>query len=353
MGLLYTRYKMFHFKDKIDSLPRRGAMLPPLHIRIKPTNFCNHDCWYCAYRVSDLQLGKDMVERDFIPEQKMLEILDDCDTMGVKAITFSGGGEPLIYKYMPQTLRRLKESKIQFATLTNGSNLKGEIAEIFAKYGTWVRVSMDGFDNESYKKFRGSGSKEFDKIITNMKNFKGLGGKCYLGVSYIVGRENWHKIYEIAKILDEIGVDSVKISPTIISNDGDDNNAYHEEIYEAVKEEIVRVKSDFKHLEIYDSYHYQLHSFQKDYDWCPYSQLMMVIGADLNIYPCHDKAYNLDEALLGSIKDVRFKDWWMGNKEAFFKVNPKCVCNHHCVAHDQNKMLLEYLNADVEHLGFV
>lgn len=354
MGLLYTKYKMFHYKDKLDSLPRDKAIMPPIHIRIKPTNVCNHDCWYCAYKVSHLQLGKDMVERDFIPEQKMLEIIDDCELMGVKAITFSGGGEPLIYKYMPQTLRHLIETNIAFATLTNGAKLDGEVAELFAKYGTWVRVSMDGYDNESYQKFRGVGKKEFDKIISNMEKFKKIGGQCYLGVSYIVGQDNWHKIYEISKILSEIGVDSLKISPAIVSNEGEKTNIYHQAFYKQAKEEIKKAQNDFgKILEIYDSYHYQLNSFEKDYSWCPYSQMLMVIGADLNVYPCQDKAYNLDEALLGSIKDISFREWWHQNKESFFKVNPSCVCNHHCVAHEKNKMILEYLNADEKHLGFV
>lgn len=354
MGLLYTKYKMFHFKEKLDSLPKDREILPPIHIRIKPTNVCNHDCWYCAYRVSNLQLGKDMVEKDFIPQEKMFEIIEDCEEMGVKAITFSGGGEPLIYKYMQQTLEKLVVSQISFATLTNGAKLNGEIAKIFAKYGTWVRVSMDGYDNESYHKFRHSGKKEFDKIIKNMQDFKNLNGKCNLGVSYIVGQENYHAIYDMAKILSAIGVDSLKISPAIVSNDGVGNNCYHQEIYASVKENIQKAKQDFgERLEIYDSYHYQLDSFEKDYDWCPYSQMLMVIGADLNIYPCQDKAYNLEEALLGSIKEKRFKDWWLSNKEAFFKVNPCKVCNHHCVAHDKNRIILEYLNADREHLGFV
>lgn len=354
MGLLYTKYKMFHFKEKLDSLPRDKAITPPIHIRIKPTNVCNHDCWYCAYKVSHLQLGKDMVERDYIPKEKMLEILQDCKEMGVKAITFSGGGEPLVYRYMLDALRYLVQTDIAFATLTNGSKLQGEIAELFARYGTWVRVSMDGYDNVSYQKFRGTGEREFDKIIKNMESFKRLGGKCNLGVSYIVGQENYEAIYSLAKTLREIGVDSLKIAPTIVSNDGEGTNAYHRDIYNSVRDQIARVKADFgKELEIFDSYHYQLNSFIKDYRWCPYSQIMMIIGADLNIYPCRDKAYNIDEALLGSIQQMGFKQWWQSNKESFFKVNPSKVCNHHCVAHEHNKMILEYLNTDEKHLGFV
>lgn len=41
------------------------------------------------------------------------------------------------------------------------------------------------------------------------------------------------------------------------------------------------------------------------------------------------------------------------DKNGFFKVNPSRVCNHHCVANEKNQMILEYLDADAAHLGFV
>ena len=87
MGHIYTQMKIFHFKDKIDSLEKNNKTIEaPLHIRIKPTNVCNHNCSYCAYRAEDLQLGQNMKIRDFIPEAKMMEIIDDIIEMKVKAV---------------------------------------------------------------------------------------------------------------------------------------------------------------------------------------------------------------------------------------------------------------------------
>lgn len=40
-----------------------------------------------------------------LSQKKMLEIIDDCAEMGVKAITFSGGGEPFVYKYMEDAVK--------------------------------------------------------------------------------------------------------------------------------------------------------------------------------------------------------------------------------------------------------
>ncbi|EKD28531.1 MAG: Radical SAM protein, partial [uncultured bacterium] len=140
-----------------------------------------------------------------------------------------------------------------------------------------------------------------------------------------------------------------------VSNSGKENNEYHKDIFEAVKEQISKCKSDLENdvFEIYDTYHSLEENFEKLYDWCPYLQILPVIGADLNIYPCQDKAYNIDEGLIGTIKDKRFKDFWFEDKGRFFKINPSLICNHHCVANNKNKQILDYLDVNKNHLEFV
>lgn len=348
--------KIFHFKEKIDSLPKSiDKIMPPIHIRIKPTNICNHNCSYCSYRLKNVQLGKDMVIKDQIPKDKMLEITDDIIEMGVKSVTFSGGGEPFCYPHLLDAVKKLANSPVKFAALTNGARLQGEVAEFFAHHATWLRISMDGWDDASYSKYRGVADGEYTKIMENIENFKKYNSKCYLGISLIVNKDNSSYVYEIIKKLRDKGINSVKVAPCIISNKGKDNNDYHQPFFNQVKEQIAKAINDFKddQFEIFDSYHGQLESFDKQYSWCPYLQVLPIIGADLNIYPCQDKAYNLDEGLIGSIKDMRFKDFWFSNKSKFFKIKPVMHCNHHCVANAKNKFILEYLNADKKHLGFV
>jgi len=356
MGLLYTKMKMFHFKDKIDLLPEStGETISPIHIRIKPTNVCAHNCWYCAYKVDNLQLGKDMNKRDHIPKEKMLEIIDDIVDMDVKAVTFSGGGDPFYYPYLLETVKKLSNSTVKFAALTNGSKLNGEVAEIFADKATWLRISIDGWDDASYASYRGVPEGEFTKVMNNLNSFKKLGDKCFLGISLVVDKKNAPHIYSFIGRLKDVGVDSVKVSPCIVSNDGAENNKYHQPLFDSVKEQVSNAVRDFSdsRFEIFEAYHELDEKFEKEYTWCPYLQILPVIGADLNIYPCQDKAYNLTEGLIGSIKDCKFKDFWLSNKEKFFKINPSRVCNHHCVANSKNMFLLDYLNVDKEHIGFV
>lgn len=352
----YSKLKIFHYPEKIESLVSDNPEIQaPLHIRIKPTNVCNHKCWYCAYHQDDFQLGQDMVMKDSIPLSKMMEIIEDISDMGIKSVTFSGGGEPLYYRHIDQALEKLIEKKIAFAALTNGSFLKDTTAELFAKYGSWLRVSIDGWDDASYKKYRNCKDDEYSRVINNIKRFKKLDGSCVVGISFILDKNNVNHIETQLKLFKSIGVDSVKLSGVIVSNNGKANNLYHKPFFDRIKDKIQAIKSDLEDetFEIFDGYHELEENFHKNYDWCPYTQITPVIGADQNVYTCHDKAYNFETGMLGSIKEQSFKDFWFSDKNQFFKVNPSRDCDHHCVVNTHNKYILEFLGVDKDHSGFV
>ena len=354
MGLLYSKYKIFHFPEKLDSLPAGRPMTAPLHIRLKPTNRCNHSCRYCAYRQDNLQLGKDMRVSDVLPREKMLEITRDLVDLGVKAVTYSGGGEPLAYPHLLEASKILVNGGVKLACLSNGGLLSGETAEFFAHQATWLRVSMDGWDNASYTRYRGVKDGEYSRIMKNLADFINYGGPCLLGVSYIVDAENWSHIPEVLARLKDIGVRSVKVSACIVSNDADENNAYHVPHFEKTRELVHNVIDELggDDFEIQDAWHTVDGKFGKTYRWCPYSQVLAVIGADQGVYPCQDKAYN-EEAKLGDLRDRSFKDFWLKSKEAFFRLDPSRDCVHHCVSNDRNRLVLEYLDIDPEHGVFV
>ena len=355
MGLLYTKMKIFHYREKLDSLPQGREIMAPLHIRIKPTNICNHRCGYCAYRADNLQLGQDMDRTESIPRAKMAEIGEDLIEMKVGAVTFSGGGEPFVYPHLLETAKALRAGGVKVASLTNGSLLKGELAEFFAHEGTWLRVSLDGYDDASYARYRGVPKGDFSELMENMAAFKALGGPCYLGVSLIVDRDNQAHVHDLLARLKATGVDSVKVSPCIIDNDGGRNNEYHRPFFASVAAQVARAKVelDAPDFMVYDAYHELDEKFTKPYASCPYCQILPVIGADQNLYPCQDKAYNLEDGLLGTLKDKRFKDLWFSDKGRFFRIDPSRHCNHHCVANGKNLLIHEYLDSDPGHMEFV
>ena len=355
MNSRYAQFKVFAFPDKVASLARSAPeTLPPLHVRIKPTNVCAHRCSYCAYRSDQLALGSTMDERSVIPEQKMFEIVSDLEQMGGGAVTFSGGGDPFYYPPLARVVKRVADGPIRFAALTNGTRLTGELAALFSHHGTWIRVSLDGYDDESYAAYRGVREGEYTKLMENLEAFARLGGPCHLGVSLVVDRDNAPHVEASVARLRDAGVGSVKVSPCIVSNEPAENARYHEPIAPVVRDQIERLKarSDSGDFELFDAYHALDARFDKSYDWCPYLQVLCVIGADLNVYSCQDKAYT-PGGLIGSIRDTSFSAFWSDGRDKFFAIDPSRDCRHHCVANDKNRALCELLSADSEHLFFV
>jgi sulfatase maturation enzyme AslB (radical SAM superfamily) len=301
-------------------------------------------------------MGDTINTRDSISFDKMMEICDDFIKMGVKAVTFSGGGEPLIYKNIDIFFDKLLNAGIKIAVITNGSNLKGKIANSLANKASWVRISMDGWDNESYIKYRKTTDGEFDRIISNIKEFAKIKGSTKLSIAYNVDKDNYSRIYDYTKLIKEIGADTVKFTGCIVYDDMSKNIDYHSQFFDLTTSIIERAKTDFETngFEIQNVYSVQQDRYEKTYERCPFAEYLTIIGADLNVYACHDKAYT-ESGELGSIKNQTFYDFWMNGeaKKAITNINPCVDCNHHCAADAKNKLLLEYMSIDSEHMDFI
>lgn len=353
---IYSNLKFMHFFPQLEALCKK-QLVAPVHIRLKPTNSCNHSCNYCAYRMKGLQLGETMQEKDSIPWPKMQEFIADIAEMGVKAVTFSGGGEPLVYPMFIETVRLLAANNIKIGILSNGSRLSGETAEVIGAHATWVRISIDGWDDQSYAEYRHTSPKEFTKVIENMKSFSAaFSQKCVLGVNINIDQKNAPYIAELCQTLKNCGVRHVKVAGVVISNEGKDNNEYHRPFRELVQKQITAAKQELNSsdFEMVNHYHEMTERFDKSYTICPSIMFRPVVAADCNVYSCQDKAYNKN-GLIGSIKNHRFKELWFSEEtlRRVYELNPSKVCRHHCVADKKNRLLNEFMHLDPEHLAFI
>ena len=354
MGAIYTASKMWHYPAQLEAL-KSGVIAAPVHVRLKPTNVCNHNCYFCAYRTDDLDLGSDINLTDRIAPEKMVEIVEDIIEMGVKAVTFTGGGEPLLYPTFTKTVEDLAAGAVKVSVLTNASQLSGKRAEVLARHATWVRVSIDGWDGPSYAEYRGVNEGEFDKVINNLTAFSRLQSECVLGASIIVDHRNAAHIADLAATLKAAGVAHAKISACVVANNGAENNAYHAGVSDVVKAQIDTARAlNGDGFEVIDHYHELAERFDKDYDSCPFLQFLTVIGADGVVYTCQDKAYT-ETGTLGSLESRRFSDFWFSddNQQSMRALTPSDVCGHHCVAESKNRLLLDYLDSDPAHRPFV
>ena len=349
----YSQLKIFHHKDLLTQL-ENGERCDPLYIRIKPTNVCNHNCYYCHYKNPYLTLDE-YNPNDMIPREKMLEIVSDMKEMGVKAVTFSGGGEPLVYPYIEETMEKILEAGIDLSIITNGSMLKGKKAQLLAK-AKWVRISIDSISAFEYAKIRGIGESALPEILENIKAFAQIkDDTCELGINFVIGKENYMEIEQIAKTMKDLGVNHVKFA-SLCSND---TEGYHKDIKDGVIATLHKLGEQlndekFKIIDLYTSDFDNYEVFKRTYSRCPIKEFVCIIAANSKVYYCHDKAY-LSNGCVCDLKDQSLKDGWNSDEvtEKFKEFDALKVCKQHCVYDSRNVLINSYLDMDLNHVNFV
>ncbi|MBR5336535.1 MAG: radical SAM protein [Lachnospiraceae bacterium] len=356
MGNPYSNLKIFRHKEYLDAI-ENGEWMPPIYIRIKPTNHCNHHCAYCTYGSGDTDQkteNRDNVDhRSIIPWEDMQNILKDVCDMGVKAVTFSGGGEPLTYPKIKESARILQDSGIELSLISNGELLDEERATAFYK-AKWVRISFDSPNKEEYCRLRNLKPERFDRVVNNIREFAGKkDGDCVLGVNYVVGKANAHRVYEAAELLKNLGVNNVKFAALI-----DNQPNYHRDIKDNVIKQIHNAINDFSddHFQIFNNYENDWKD--KNFAGVPYEQcytcrLVTVIGADQKVYLCHTQAYD-SNAVVGDIRDKGFKALWNSKetRDRLKSLCPRIDCKCSCVYEGRNQAILGYFDSN-KHINFI
>jgi len=356
----YCDLKIMWHPDKIHSL-RTQEVTAPLCIRIKPTNRCDHRCFYCSYNPEVGNVLSECINlRDEIPREKMMEILSDMRDIGVKAVTYSGGGEPLLYRHIDETLKKTLEYKIDLSAITNGQRLNEERADYLC-HAKWVRISLDSCKPETFIKTRRVPESFFYALKGNINKFSQKKDRgCEFGINFVVNHINADEVYEAAKFFKELGVNHLKLTPRWIDAEGEWLK-YHEPLKVKVTEQIARAKEDLvdKNFAIFDTYEndFKLTGVPvRTYSTCPMMQIVPVIGADSIVYFCHDKAY-MQSGALGSLKDKSLKELWFSPeaKKRFEEFNPKNGCQQHCTYDSRNILIKRMVNSygDGSHINFI
>lgn len=123
--------KVLHDVDLVKSLVK-SKFVPLRHMQLCLTNKCNLKCSYCVCQDSDrskeLKLGQ------------VKSILWEAKRCGCRALTLTGGGEPLVYEDIEEVVRYSGDIGIKVGLVTNGVLL-----ERLPKDVVWCRISFDSF----------------------------------------------------------------------------------------------------------------------------------------------------------------------------------------------------------------
>lgn len=147
--LLNSNKILFHYGKYIEGIAKGKSDYNPISIEIHPTAKCNHRCIHCSYKERNecrVSLDKEVMEK----------LIDSIINMGIKAVYFSGGGEPTLYPKLKDYIVKLHDAGVETAIITNGSYFEKAGLIDIAYMLNYIAISVPAIDPVTFKKITGS-----------------------------------------------------------------------------------------------------------------------------------------------------------------------------------------------------
>lgn len=168
---------------------------PPIFIATIIDN-CNLRCPTCLYLLED----PDKFFSNYISSDKFCQVLEKYNKEMRAETIFLTGGEPLLHPDFDQLVDICKEYSLSPKISTNGTLVKSKISSLLKL--DYVNVSIDAYDYESYKKYRGGTPEQFDSLMGGLRALKQNG--VYFSMSYLLSTENISEVDKMIALAEEI-----------------------------------------------------------------------------------------------------------------------------------------------------
>ena len=155
----FDPYKLLQHMDRVRRLA--DMSLPPIEVDFAISNVCNFRCWFCCDKaVQEARPVK-------MPLSQIRWILEELDRVGVKAVTFEGGGEPATGE-LADALCACGHAGLKAGLITNGT-LKPSQVDAALFFCSWVRVSLNAATPEMHREMQGSTKRQWNQILSNVR----------------------------------------------------------------------------------------------------------------------------------------------------------------------------------------
>ena len=155
------KIKLLKYPDRIQGLKER-KLKPPIMVDVDIVEgFCNLDCAWCSQAVS-----RSLRKATYMDEETMIQLGEFCRNWEVKSWRIAGDSEPTLNKHLDTLIAVGKENGIDMGLTTNGVALDRfkNLHDL-----TWIGVSLDATNRDTWSALKRSPPKNYDRIINNMK----------------------------------------------------------------------------------------------------------------------------------------------------------------------------------------
>jgi len=345
--------------DRIIEFVDKGNTAPIL-VEIDPSNACNHACNFClsSYIHFDSYKGTETFSRALMPKDMLLNLCRELIEMKVRAINWTGGGEPTLNKHLIKAIKYCGKHGMKMGMFTNGTLFdKYDMFEILVDYMTWIRISVDAGTEKTYNGVRiPKGEANWEKMMNNLtkliKTKKARGRNLDIGVGFVISPDTYHEIIDFAKTFKDMDLTYCQYKPEIIIREKGGEQRDLDFWLNKVKPELDEAKAILGNKFQVNGYKLEdlakeRKNFGRNYKKCLGSQISPCIGADGNVFVCTNHR-GWKEYSYGNLNDGKsFKEIWndIENRQKIMHQieNIECFknCTKLCKPHESNKAIWE------------
>jgi hypothetical protein len=142
--------------------------------------------------------------------------LEGARDFGVRAVVWTGGGEPTLHPAWLELLAHAHGCGLQQGMYTHGGHLDAASAEALAETAQWVVVSLDADTPGVYAAEKGVPESRFEAACEGIRHLAHHHAK--VGVSFLLHATNWTRVHEMRALALSLGADYVTFRPTVTTN---------------------------------------------------------------------------------------------------------------------------------------
>lgn len=188
---------LFFVRNAQHFLAGEAQKVLPITAEFVPTLACPMRCENCTYKEQRrLARQRGVSLQMSLPQMK--ELIRRCREFGVKAMIFTGGGEPLVNRHTLEGMRYAANLGLQVGLFTNGLLLSPEKSEFLLREvrPAFIRVSLDAITPETHRaKFGYAAGKDyFQRVCRNIIALSrmrvDLDSRTKTGIGFLVNPKN-------------------------------------------------------------------------------------------------------------------------------------------------------------------
>jgi GTP 3',8-cyclase len=329
-----------------------GKDVFPVHVELSPTSACNHRCILCCVDY----LGH---KAQYLSKDILLNLVESFARCGVKSFLLAGEGEPLLNKYVAETIELAHEKGVDSAINTNGVLMTPQLSARVLDKILWIRFSLQSAESGLYARLHGTKENDLETVKTNIAAAVELKRKYNLpvkiGIQQILLPDNIDQITPLAKLSKELGVCyyTVKRHSTHPQNDFSVSEDIHQYARDQFEEARQLQDKDFLTLIRYNDF---ADPCVREYKQCLGLPFITQVLADGGLYTCCQH-FRMPRFCYGNLYQDSFEKIWLGKRkkevmtDVINNVNV-ANCMTYCRHHNVNKYVWSLANSP-EHVNFI